>query len=50
MLNYSFSLFSMQHVLAWTAVIVVVMLFIELVVLRLIEERVLRWRPKVQLT
>jgi hypothetical protein len=28
---------------------VVVMLFIELVVLRLIEERVLAWRPKVAL-
>ncbi len=49
MLNYSFSIFSMPHVLAWTAVIVVVMLFIELVVIRLIEERTLAWRPKVRL-
>jgi NitT/TauT family transport system permease protein len=46
MLNYSFGLFSMQHVLAWTAIVVVVMLFIELVAIRLIEERVLAWRPK----
>lgn len=47
MLNYSFGLFSMPHVLAWTAIVVVVMLFIELVVIRLIEEHVLAWRPKV---
>jgi NitT/TauT family transport system permease protein len=46
MLNYSFSLFSMRHVLAWTAIVVVVMLLIELVAIRLIEERVLAWRPK----
>jgi hypothetical protein len=39
----------MPLVLAWTAIVVVVMLFIELVVLRLIEERVLAWRPKVAL-
>lgn len=49
MLNYSFSLFSMAHVLAWTAIVVAVMLFIELVVIRLVEERVLAWRPKVVL-
>lgn len=47
MLNYSFGLFSMPHVLAWTAIVVVVMLFIELVVIRLVEEHVLAWRPKV---
>lgn len=46
MLNYSFGLFSMAHVLAWTAIVVVVMLFIELVVIRMVEERVLAWRPK----
>jgi NitT/TauT family transport system permease protein len=49
MLNYSFGLFSMPHVLAWTAIVVVVMLFIELVVIRLIEDRVLAWRPKAAL-
>jgi NitT/TauT family transport system permease protein len=49
MLNYSFGLFSMPHVLAWTAIVVVVMLFIELVVIRLIEEHVLAWRPKAAL-
>ncbi len=49
MLNYSFGLFSMPHVLAWTAIVVVVMLFIELVVIRLVEERVLAWRPKAAL-
>lgn len=47
MLNYSFGLFSMPHVLAWTAIVVAVMLFIELVLIRLIEEHVLAWRPKV---
>jgi NitT/TauT family transport system permease protein len=46
MLNYSFGLFSMRLVLAWTAIVVVVMLFIELVLIRLIEARVLAWRPK----
>jgi hypothetical protein len=46
MLNYSFGLFSMRHVLAWTAIVVVVMLLIELVAIRQIEERVLAWRPK----
>jgi NitT/TauT family transport system permease protein len=46
MLNYSFGLFSMTHVLAWTAIVVVVMLFIELVAIRLIEDHVLAWRPK----
>jgi len=46
MMNYSFGLFSMQHVLAWTAIVVVVMLFIELVLIRLVEERVLAWRPR----
>jgi NitT/TauT family transport system permease protein len=45
MLNYSFSLFSMPHVLAWTAIVVVVMLFVELVLIRLIEDHVLAWRP-----
>lgn len=50
MLNYSFGLFSMPHVLAWTAIVVAVMLFIELVVIRLIEERVLAWRPKAALS
>lgn len=49
MMNYSFGLFSMVHVLAWTAIVVVVMLFIELVVIRLIEEHVLAWRPKAAL-
>lgn len=49
MLNFSFSLFSMPHVLAWTAIVVAVMLFIELVVIRLIEERVLAWRPRAAL-
>lgn len=49
MLNYSFGLFSMPHVLAWTAIVVVVMLFIELVVIRLVEEHVLAWRPKAAL-
>ena len=49
MLNFSFGLFSMPHVLAWTAIVVVVMLFIELVVIRLIEERVLAWRPRAAL-
>lgn len=46
MLNYSFGLFSMTHVLAWTAIVVAVMLFIELVAIRLLEERVMAWRPK----
>lgn len=46
MLNYSFGLFSMRLVLAWTSIVVVVMLFIELVLIRLIEARVLAWRPK----
>jgi NitT/TauT family transport system permease protein len=46
MLNYSFGLFSMTHVLAWTSIVVMVMLFIELVAIRLIEEHVLAWRPK----
>jgi NitT/TauT family transport system permease protein len=46
MMNYSFGLFSMRHVLAWTAIVVVVMLFIELVLIRLVEERVLAWRPR----
>ncbi len=50
MMNFSFGLFSMPHVLAWTAIVVVVMLFIELVVIRLIEERVLAWRPKAALS
>jgi NitT/TauT family transport system permease protein len=50
MLNFSFGLFSMPHVLAWTAIVVLVMLFIELVVIRLIEERVLAWRPKAVLS
>jgi NitT/TauT family transport system permease protein len=50
MLNFSFGLFSMPQVLAWTAIVVVVMLFIELVVIRLVEERVLAWRPKAVLS
>jgi hypothetical protein len=36
----------MTHVLAWTAIVVAVMLFIELVAIRLLEERVMAWRPK----
>lgn len=45
-LNYSFSIFSMSQLIAWVLVIVVVMLVIEVLVFRILERFVFRWRPK----
>jgi NitT/TauT family transport system permease protein len=45
MLNYSYQVFNMPAVFAWTLFFVVIMLAIELGILRPIEQRLFRWRP-----
>jgi NitT/TauT family transport system permease protein len=48
-LNYWFQLFNMPQVFAWTLFFTLIMLFMELVVLKQIEDRAFRWRPAVRL-
>lgn len=49
MINYSFSIFSMEDVLAWTIAFTLVMLFLEYGVIQPVESRVTRWRAAVRL-
>lgn len=46
MINYNFERFSLSGVLAWTLCFTLVMIFLEFGVLKVIENRVTRWRPK----
>lgn len=48
MLNYSFQMFKMADVFAWTLFFSVVMLVIELAVLKPLENRLFRWRPEIR--
>ncbi len=48
MLNYSFQMFNMADVFAWTLFFTLIMLFIELAVLKPLEARVFRWRPEIR--
>lgn len=48
MLNYSFQMFNMADVFAWTIFFTLVMLAIELVVLKPIERRLFLWRPEIR--
>ena len=48
MLNYSFQMFNMADVFAWTLLFTLVMLAIELVVLKPVEVRLFRWRPELR--
>jgi NitT/TauT family transport system permease protein len=48
MLNYSFQMFNMAHVFAWTIFFTLVMLVIELAILKPIEQRMFRWRPEIR--
>ena len=45
MLNYWFQMFNMRQVLAWTLFFSLVMIFIEVVVLKRLEEYLFSWRP-----
>lgn len=49
MINRSFSKFSMLDVLAWTFGFTLIMYVFEFALLRPVERRLLRWRPKFQL-
>jgi NitT/TauT family transport system permease protein len=49
MLHYSFSLFSMTQVFAWTVLFLLVMFLIEFVAFKPVERRLTRWRPDVTL-
>lgn len=49
MINYSFGIFSMEDVLAWTIAFTLVMLFLEYGVIQPVESRVTRWRAAVRL-
>ncbi len=49
MINYSFGVFSMEGVLAWTIAFTLVMLFLEYGVIQPVESRVTRWRAVVRL-
>lgn len=44
---YWFGLLSMSHVFAWTFILVVIMTVIEFGVIRVLERRVLAWRPQI---
>lgn len=46
-INESFTLFSIEGVLAWTISFTIIMIIVEFGLLKLIEERVTRWRPTV---
>jgi NitT/TauT family transport system permease protein len=48
MLNYSFQMFKMADVFAWTLFFSVIMLVIELAVLKPLENRLFRWRPEIR--
>ena len=48
MLNYSFQMFKMADVFAWTLFFSVVMLVIELAMLKPLENRLFRWRPEIR--
>lgn len=48
MLNYSFQMFRMADVFAWTLFFTLVMLTIELAVLKPLESRLFRWRPEIR--
>lgn len=48
MLNYSFQMFKMADVFAWTLLFTLVMLAIELAVLKPLESRLFRWRPEIR--
>lgn len=48
MLNYSFSLFLMANVFAWTFSFTLVMLTIELGILKPLEHWLFRWRPEIR--
>lgn len=48
MLNYSFQMFNMTDVFAWTLFFTLVMVAIELAVLSPLERRLFRWRPQVR--
>jgi len=48
MLNYSFQMFNMADVFAWTLLFTLVMLAIELAVLKPVEVRLFRWRPELR--
>ena len=49
MMNYSFGVFSMEGVLAWTIAFTMVMIILEYAIFRLLERRATRWRPVVTL-
>jgi NitT/TauT family transport system permease protein len=48
-LHYWFQLFNMPQVFSWTLFFTLIMLFLELVVLKSIEDRAFRWRPAARL-
>ncbi len=48
MLNYSFQMFDMPGVFAWTLFFTIVMLAIELAILKPIERRLFMWRPELR--
>lgn len=48
MLNYSFQMFRMADVFAWTLFFTLVMLTIELAVMKPLESRLFRWRPEIR--
>ena len=48
MLNYSFQMFDMADVFAWTLLFTLIMLAIELAVLKPVEARLFRWRPELR--
>ncbi|OGA17124.1 MAG: hypothetical protein A3G25_08010 [Betaproteobacteria bacterium RIFCSPLOWO2_12_FULL_63_13] len=48
MLNYSFQMFNMADVFAWTIFFTIIMLGIELLILKPIETRLFSWRPDIR--
>ena len=48
MLNYSFQMFKMADVFAWTLLFTLVMLAIELAVLKPLESHLFKWRPEIR--
>jgi ABC-type nitrate/sulfonate/bicarbonate transport system permease component len=48
MLTYWFHLLNMTQVFAWTLLFTSIMLFVEYLLLKPLEHRLLRWRPTVE--
>ncbi|MDP2267713.1 MAG: ABC transporter permease, partial [Deltaproteobacteria bacterium] len=48
-LNYWFQLYEMDQVIAWTGLLLIIVLSIEMLILNPLEKKLFAWRPEVRL-